>query len=136
MGSADLLTDATIVANAALTLAKQSAIMESDALDLLARIKLLPETAIDLRIGPRQIVDCEWTATPMDQITACLGAGCLVLVFLGAAGANKATWRAVEVVSWDGKVLKAKQLYEANEFVIANPAKAITRIVYWTKSGG
>lgn len=85
MGSADLLTDATIVANAALTLAKQSAIMESDALDLLARIKALPETATDLRIGPRQIIDCEWIATPLDQITACLGAGCLVMVMLGAA---------------------------------------------------
>lgn len=135
MGSAELLTDVTIVANAALTLAKQSAIMESDALDLLARVKAMPEAALDLRIGSRQIIDCEWTATPMDQVTACLGAGCLVMVMLGAAGVNKATWRAVEVTSWDGKTLKAKQLYDATEFVIANPTKAITRIMYWAKSG-
>lgn len=136
MGSANLLTDATIVANAALTLAKQSAVMESDALDLLKRVKAFPQMALDLRIGPRQMIDCEWNATPMDQLQACLGAGCLVLVFLGAAGKDKATWRAVEVTSYDGKVLKAKQLYDATEFVVTNPLKAITRIVYWSKSGG
>lgn len=135
MGSADFLSDAKIFVSSIVNMAKQGAIASSSGMDWVARFEKEFGQMQDLRIGSRQIIDCEWTATPLDQITACLGAGCLVMVMLGSAGANKATWKAVEVTSWDGKTLKAKQLYDNVEFVVTNPTKAITRIVYWSKGG-
>lgn len=138
MGSADVMMRTNRVVELATALARQATRLMTDAEALYQWARALPDVAQELRIGPRQTVDCERIDAPIDRIEGALGAGCLVLALVGMEGHPKTAWRTVQVQSASGNdgQMMVQEMYNDTVYQLTDAKHQVVRVVIFPNGGG
>jgi len=85
-------------------------------------------------MGPRQILECEWTDAPIDRIEGALRAGYLVLALVGQAGQLKSA-RTVQVYAANGHdgQMMVQEMYNDTGYQLPDALHQVVRVVIFPK---